>query len=267
MLLTDSSACLPPGLLGQANVCVIPIAILVGDEELSDIPSAAPRVYRGFVDDEPTKSSPPSLLEYLDAIDRSECDEAVVLTPAVEFTVMYRNARLAANMAQCHVEVVDTRTAAAGQGLVAAVAAQAIESGASASEVAQAARQAAGRTELVAMLPDLNSIERSGHVPATALNHRAHQGSQPIFRFSDGSIVPLGRPGPQWDAPSCLQAAWLAAGGFDAEHTLYFHADREGEADRFRSYLGGHAPIVEFSPAMTVHTGIGCVGVAWTRRA
>jgi DegV family protein with EDD domain len=267
MVLTDSSACLPPGLLGQANVCVIPIAILVGDEELSDSSDAAPRVYRGFADDEPTKSSPPSLLEYLDAIDRSECDEAVILTPAVEFTVMYRNARLAANMARCPVEVVDTRTAAAGQGLVVALAVEAIEAGASASEVAEAAREAAGRTELVAMLPNLDSIERSGHIPATALIHRAHQGPQPLFRFSDGSIVPLGRPGPQWDAPACLQAAWLAAGGFDAERTLYFHAAGKPGAERFRSYLGGQAPIVEFSPAMTVHTGIGCVGVAWTRRA
>ena len=120
--------------------------------------------------------------------------------------------------------------------------------------------------ELVAMLPDLVSIERSGHIPATALDQRAHQGSQPLFRFSDGSIVPLGRPGPQWDGPSSLQAAWLAAGGFDAERTLYFHAAEENEAERFRSYLGGQAPIVEFSPAMTVHTGIGCVGVAWLRR-
>jgi DegV family protein with EDD domain len=246
---------------------VIPIAILIGDEEVSDSPDAAQRVYRAFAHDEPTKSAPPSLLEYLDAIDCSDCDDAVILTPAVEFTVMYRNARLAANMSRRHVEVVDTRTAAAGQGLVAAVAAEAIAAGASVSEVADAAREAAGRTELVAMLPDLVSIERSGHIPATALDQRAHQGGRPLFRFSDGSIVPLGRPGPQWDAPSSLQAAWLAAGGFDAERTLYFHAAQEDEAVRFRSYLGGQAPIVEFSPAMTVHTGIGCVGVAWLRRS
>lgn len=246
---------------------MIPIAILIGDEELSDSPDAAQRVYRAFAEDEPTKSAPPSLLEYLDAIDCTEFDDAVILTPAVEFTVMYRNARLAANMSQRHVEVVDTRTAAAGQGLVAAVAVEAIEAGASVSEVADAARDAAGRSELVAMLPDLVSIERSGHIPATALDHRAHRGSQPLFRFSNGSIEPLGRPGAQWDGPSSLQAAWLAAGGFEAERTLYFHAAEESGAERFRSYLGGRAPIVEFSPAMTVHTGIGCVGVAWLRRA
>lgn len=245
---------------------MIPIAILIGDEEHSDGPGAAQRLYRAFAEGEPTKSAPPSLLEYLEAIESCEFDAAIVLTPAVEFTVMYRNARLAATMSRRHVEVVDTRTAAAGQGLVVSVAAEAIESGASVAEVAEAAREAARRTELVAMLPDLDSIERSGHVSAVALDRMAHKGSEPLFRFREGSIVPLGRPGPQWDGASALQAAWLASGGFDAERTLFFHAANDEGAARFRSTLGRQAPIVEFSPAMTVHTGIGCVGVAWMRR-
>ena len=265
MLVTDSSACLPPGLLDRPNLRVIPIAILIGEEELPDGPDVAARVYRSFAEDAPTKSAPPSLREYLDAIECGEFDEALILTPAAEFTVMYRNARLAATMSRRHVEVVDTRTAAAGQGLIALVAAEALEAGASAAEAAALAHAAAPRTELVAMLPDLTSIERSGHIPATALGANASQGAQPLFRFSAGSIDPLRGTGSNADASSALRATWEASGGPDAERTLFFHAAHYAEALRFRQLLGRSDPIVEFSPAMTVHTGIGCVGVAWMR--
>ena len=145
------------------------------------------------------------------------------------------------------------------------MAVEALEAGASASEVAEAAREAAQRTDLVAMLPDLASIERSGHVPATALHATAPVGSQPIFRFSEGSVVPLGGQGAQGDATSILRTTWAAAGGLDAERALFFHAASYAEALRFRTNLGQDQPIVEFSPAMTVHTGVGCVGVGWMR--
>jgi fatty acid-binding protein DegV len=206
------------------------------------------------------------MIDYLDSIECSDFDAAVVLTPAVEVTVMYRNARLASAMARRHVEVVDTRTAAAGQGLIISVAAEAQASGASAADIAEAARDAAARTKMVAMLPDLTSIERSGHVPAMALERHADQASELLFRVDQGFISPLGRPNPQWDSPSVLQAAWLASGGSNAERTMFFHANAAAEVSHLRSFFGSGEPIVEFSPAMTVHTGIGCVGVAWTSR-
>ena len=244
---------------------MIPIAILIGDDELADGPDVATRVYRSFVAKEPTKSAAPTLRDYLDAVESGEFDEALILTPAAEFTVMYRNARLAATMSHRHVEVVDTRTAAAGQGLVTSIALEALEAGASAAEAAELARTAARCTELIATLPDLASIERSGHVPATALGTAAAQRAQPLFRFSAGSVVPLGGAGPGTDASSALRITWEAAGGPDAERTLFFHAAHHAEAEQFRRLLGRSDPIVEFSPAMTVHTGIGCVGVAWVR--
>jgi DegV family protein with EDD domain len=265
MLVTDSSACLPPGLLNQPNLRVIPIAILIGDDELADGVERASRVHRALAEEAPLKSAPPSLRDYLDAIESDDFDEALILTPAAEFTVMYRNARLAATMSRRPVEVVDTRTAAAGQGLITSVAAEALFAGASAAEAAALAQRAARRTELVAMLPDLMSIERSGHVAATALGRTASQRAQPLFRFSAGSIDPLSGGGAGTDPSSVLRATWEGSGGPDAARTLFFHASRPAGAEHFRRLLGRHDPIVEFSPAMTVHTGVGCVGVAWLR--
>ena len=161
-LVTDSSACLPPGLLSRTNLRVIPIAILIGDDELADGPDVATRVYRSFAAKEPTKSAAPSLRDYLDAVESGEFDEALILTPAAEFTVMYRNARLAATMSHRHVEVVDTRTAAAGQGLVTSIALEALEAGASAAEAAELARTggAAHRVDRDAARPRLDRAQR-----------------------------------------------------------------------------------------------------------
>jgi fatty acid-binding protein DegV len=237
----------------------------MGGDELADSAELASRVYRSLAEEAPTKSAPPSLRDYLDAIESGDFDEALILTPAAEFTVMHRNARLAASMSRRRVEVVDTRTAAAGRGIITAVAAEAILSGASAAEAAELAQRAAQRTELVAMLPDLTSIERSGHVPATVLDRTASQRTQPLFRFSAGSIDPLSGLGAAPDPSSVLRATWEGSGGPDAARTLFFHAAHHAGAQRFRRHLGRDDPIVEFSPAMTVHTGIGCVGVAWLR--
>jgi DegV family protein with EDD domain len=266
LLVTDSSACLPPAIAGHASVRVVPISILLPGIELSDGPEAAEQVYEALATDTLVKSSPPSALDYLQVIESDGFDAAVVLTPAAEFTVMHRNALVAAKISVRHVEVVDTRTAAAAQGLVTLAALEALESGLPAAAVATAARDVARRTDLIATLPTVASIQRSGRVPAPALEPAAHRGPQPLFRFNDGAVVPLGEAGPETDPLEALRDEWTRGGGGDADGVFVFHAAHEAEARRLGDLLGGCAEIVPFSPAMAVHTGAGCVGVAWVRQ-
>src|SRR5919204_1333813 len=192
-VITDSSACLQPR--EPSAVRVVPVVIHLPDGDvMGDSPAAVDRVYEALRHREPVKSSAPSAVEYLAAIEDAIADDVVVITPAEEFTTMYRNACVAAEIASERVAVVDSRTAAAAHGLVGQEAAAAASSGASLEGVQAAAEDAARRAELVATLEGLEYIRESGRVPAAALGLARQLGVRPVFRLRDGAVERLGLP-------------------------------------------------------------------------
>src|SRR5207247_5147279 len=115
-------------------------------------PEASELVYGALARREPVKSSAPTTVEYLTAIEEARADAVVVITPATEFTGMYRNAAVAAEISARPSVVVDSRTAAAAQGLIVLAASEAAEAGGSFDDVVAVARDAVLRADLVAAL-------------------------------------------------------------------------------------------------------------------
>lgn len=263
-IVTDSSACLPEDLARAHGIAVLPIAIHLVDADLQDgMPAASERVYHALRAGEPVKSSAPSPDEYLAAIDGAGAEEVLVVTPATEFTGMYRSASLAAELAGARVIVHDSRTAAAAQGLVVLAAAEA--AGAGLDEAARAAKDASARAELVAALDGLEHITRSGRVPAFALGLARRLGVRPVFRFRDGEVERVGVPRSLDAAIDRIAREWSSRGGAGAPRAAVFHAAAPDRAGALRMRLGGAALVTEFSPSMGIHTGPGVVGAAWLR--
>ena len=125
------------------------------------------------------------------------------------------------------------------------------------------AHDSARRTELVATLDRVATIEHSGRIPspvlATVQSHRAF----PIFRFENGAVEALDSV--LSDPLDALRATWERDGGPEAAGAVVFHAGAEARALELRARLRGDEPVRPFSPAMAVHTGPGVVGVAWLR--
>ena len=269
-LVTDSSACLPGREArapsdGRAPVHVVPIVIHLPDGDvLGDAPAVADRVYEALRRKDPVKSSAPSAVEYLAAIEDAPAGDVVVITPAEEFTTMYRNACVAADLAQERVAVVDSRTAAAAHGLVVQEAAEAAAAGGSLEHVAHVAEEAAGRAELVATLEGLEYIRQSGRVPPAALGLARHLGVRPVFRLHGGTVERLGVPRSPHSAISRVAHEARERGFDDAERSVLFHAADPERADVLGAMLGVEEA-TEFSPSMGIHTGPGVVGVAWLR--
>jgi DegV family protein with EDD domain len=271
LLVTDSSACLDPRVARALGVRTVPIGIVFGDGS-DDRDDTVPlrRVERALARGEAIKSVAPSVLDYLVAIDAGPGDGAaevadadspvVVLTPAAEFTVMYATARRAAALAGRRVEVVDTRTAASAQGLVVAAAGRAAAAGADVDAVVAAAADAAGRVRLLAALGGLETVAERGLVPGPSLDAARQAGPRPLFSFRDGGIDVVGEA--TGDVVDALLERWRAAGGPLGSDTTVFHAGAISDARRLRQALPAPVP-QRFSPAMTLHTGLGLVGVAW----
>jgi DegV family protein with EDD domain len=259
-LITDSSARIPGP---WEAVTVLPVVIHLSGEQLpGDATGVAVRVYEALHRHEPVKSSAPTVLEYLDAIEASPAPTVVVVTPAAEFTGMFQNASVAAELSGRDVRVVDSRSAAAAHGLVVRAAAGVAAAGGTADDVVLAAEGAARRSELVAALDGLDYIRRSGRVPAAAVEFAKHLGVRPVFRLHSGVVERLAVPRSREGALARVIREARRRGVGDADARVVFHA-----ADPERASLLQRAlrieDVSEFSPSMGIHTGPGVVGVAW----
>jgi DegV family protein with EDD domain len=266
-LLTDSSACLPLDLTAGTGVGILPIRIHLRSEDLVDgAPGAAEVVYGALARGDPVKSSAPTAMEYLAAIEESRADAVVVITPAEEFTGMYRNASVAAEISRRPAAVIDSRTAAAAQGLVVLTAWEAAANGAPMDDVVATARDAARRAELVAALRSVEFIERSGRVGPLALGLARQLGIHPVFRLKEGAVERLGVPRSHEAVLNRIRREAQARGLRTATRSIVFHALRLEGGLRLQDRLGlSGGPVAEFSPSMGIHTGPGVVGVAWLR--
>jgi DegV family protein with EDD domain len=263
-LITDSSACIPGDTVRRLGISLVPILVTIENEEFPD--GVEPGVlYEALERGRAVKSAAPTPVDYLDAIERAPDGAVVVLTPAAEFTHMHRNARLAADMSERAVTVVDSRTATAGHGLVALAAAEVAARGGGVDDVVAAAEDAGRRAELVACLESLEYLRQSGHVPAIALGLANHLQVRPVFRMRGGTAERMGLPRSERAALGRIAKAWREGSGRSAPQPAVFHAGRPERARELATMLGGAAFVTEFSAAMAIHTGPGVVGAAWLR--
>ena len=265
-VITDSSACVPAELVAKFRVCVLPISVLLPEDGGIDIDAPDGEevlVPEALAREELAGANHPFVTEYLQAIESQDFDSAVVITPAIEFATMYRNAALAAEFAVRPVQLVDARTAAAGQALVVLAGAEAAEKGAEIEEVVGIVEEASRRVELVASLATLEPIRRSGPVPDNVLGDLEPSGVRSIFRMHDGTVEPLGTAATADEALEAIHAAYRTSTPRGAERAAVFHANAPQLAERLGEILGGVDFISGFSVAMQVHTGGGVLGAAW----
>lgn len=266
-IVTDSSACLPATTAASLGIRVLPITVhLPGSDHLDGGDGLPQHVYEALDNDRPVKSSEPSMADYLAAIEEVEAaDGVVVITPAVEFTAMFHHAASACELAGRRAVTVDSRTAAAGQGLVVQAGARAAAGGAPLDGVLRALERACGRVDLVASLASLAPLRRSGRVPSASLVQpdRERQAARTLFRMRRGAVEPLASVRSSEAAVEAIGAEWEAAGRPGDSDCMVFHADCPLLAGQVGRRLGGVTLISEFSAAMGIHTGRGVVGAAW----
>lgn len=266
-IVTDSSACLPAATSGPLGIRVLPITVhLPGSDHLDGGDGLPQLVYQALDRNQPVKSSEPSMADYLDAIEEAGPGPVVVVTPAVEFTAMFGHATSACDLAGHRAVAVDSRTAAAGQGLVVRAGARVAAGGGSLDRVLRALDLASGRVDLVASLATLVPLRRSGRVPSASLVQpgRGRDARRTLFRMREGAVEPLASVRSPEAAVEAIGAEWESGGRPGADSCMVFHADCPALADQLGRRLGGVTSISEFSAAMGIHTGRGVVGAAWT---
>ena len=274
-IVTDSAASLPPG----GGPLVVPMKLILDGDELRDgIDLTATEFYRKLrsLNETPTTSGP-SPQGFLDVFEEAaqHFTSVLCITVSPAFSSTYAAASVAIEKARetlpgLEVDLMDSGSAAGGEGLVVIAGQRAAESGASLPEVRRAAERVAQRVSLLAYLDTLYYVWKGGRVPMIAYAGSALLGLKPVLEMTQGHVRNVARPRTRRRAAERLLKLMAERVGGAPVHANVMHGDALREADEMRLEIERRFDcrsiyVTEFSPVMGAHTGAGLLGAAfWT---
>lgn len=278
-ILTDSTCCLPPELVEQYDICVVPLEIIYEGKSYRDgIDMTSSEVYKIMRKREnlPTTSTPSAgvfLHTYRQLSRKAESVFSIILTGLQSMT--FEAASAAREMAKeeipnTTIEVLDSRSVAGALGFIVLEAARAASQGAELTQVAETARNMMGRVNFLAMLDTLYYLARTGRVARAAAWAGSLLSVKPIVEHSPaiGETAPVARPRTKTKAVERMLEVMAERMGDSKVHVMVHHADELEEAEKLAAEINSRFScaelyLTEFTPLMGVHTGPGLLAIAF----
>ena len=266
-IVTDSTTTLPEEVRGRPDVRVVPLTFAFGpDETYTDkVDLSNAEFYEKLKTSStfPTTSQPPTgaFVEAYESLDAY--DDVLVLTLSSKLSGTYESALAAAGMVERPVQVVDTKTAEMGTGLILLEALRVADEGGSFEDVTRTVEGAVRRSGILFAVGTLEYLQKSGRIGraqrllGTALDIR------PVLRLEDGEVVPHKRArGRRRQMAAIVEeirpiiesGRQIAYGHVNSYDALADLRGALGTKGRFVSEIGG---------VVGAHVGPGAYGVAY----
>ncbi|CAN5896893.1 DegV family protein [soil metagenome] len=265
-IVTDSTTSLAPETLDRPDVRMVPLSFHFGAEETytDKVDLSDEEFYEKLKASEefPTTSQPPAgaFVEAYESL--QDYDDILVLTISRELSGTYDSAVTAADMVDTSVQVLDTRSAEMGSGLILLEALRVVDEGGSFDDVRQAAERAIQSCQIFFAVGTLEYLAKSGRIGraqrlvGTALNVR------PVLKVENGVVVPhkRARGRKRQLAAIAEEAKPPVAQG----KTVYFgHIAAQSELTELCEKLGIQEPrIATLGGVVGSHVGPGAYGLA-----
>ena len=198
-IITDSVADIPPQVVKELGITVVPMLIRFGTKVYRDgVDLSADEFYYKLAHGKAFPvTSVPSPGTFAEAYDKlaKETDEiaAVILSSKLSGTYEVALQSVGLMKQKCRVEVVDSQWATMAQGFIVVAAAKAAKAGASLDEVVAIARRNIPRVDFLAAFDTLEYLRRGGRIGRA----QAFLGSvlkiNPLITLRDGLVEPAGR--------------------------------------------------------------------------
>ncbi|MEW6092905.1 MAG: DegV family protein [Chloroflexota bacterium] len=273
-IITDTDSSLPFDLAKKYNLVQVPIIIQFGEESFRDAYDISNQAVFARIDREgklPTTAapSPGQFAEAFKTAFDSGADSVLCFNISSEMSATYASARQAAEMFPGkHIEVVDTRSLAMGQGYMVLAAAEAAAGGGSIEDALAAADDLRGRTHLFGALATLKYIAMSGRVSHLAAGMAGLLDIKPILSLQNGKLELLEKIRTQnkaWNR--AVELSVEKAAGRKIEKMAVLHVKAPEAGRQFESLLRNALPcpqeilFTEITPGLSIHTGAGMVAV------
>ena len=278
-IISDTDTSLPQKSLDEYGISQVSITIHFGDEILKACSGITDEelVERVIRDGVMPTTAAPSLGDfseaYQEAFDKG-ADEIICLTVSAGVSATYQSAVTAAELFPGKkITLVDTESISMGQGFMVLKAAELARAGKNTEEILIEVKAVRERTHLFAALDTLKFMAMGGRIGSLSAEMAALMSIKPILTIKGGKLELLEKVRTRkkaWARILELCAERLGDGKIESIYIMHVAANEA--ADEFERLLRevvpcpDYIPRTEFSPGLSVHTGGGLVGVAFTTR-
>lgn len=270
-VVTDSLADIPPDVLRELGITIVPCVVRFGNVEYRDRVDLAPsEFYRKLTTASvlPTTAAPScSVFEETFRRLAERTDQILAIHTIASLTGIYNASRIAASeFPGIRIELIDSKQVSMALGWLAIVAARAAREGKSITEIKALVEDAMNRVHIVAMLDTLEYAQRGGRLGKGAALLGALLNVKPLLSASQGEIIPVGSARTHKRALERLVEMVVSSGV--VQELAVVHANAIESAERLRQMLAEIYPakrilLSETGPVLGTHTGPGAVGIAW----
>jgi len=278
-ILTDSTCCLPQGLVERYDIRLVPLVIVYAGKSYRDgIDMSPSEVYRIMRRREnlPTASTL-SAGDFLDTYRQlsQKAESILCITLTSLQSKIFDAAIVAKEMAKeavpdTAIEVIDSRAVAGALGFIVLEAARIASQNGELAQAIEAARGMMGRVNFLAMLDTLFYLARTGRIGRAAAWAGSLLDMKPIVEHSPsiGETTPLARPRTKPKAIKHMLETMAERVGDSRVHVIVHHADELEEGEKLKAEIGSRFNcaelyLTEFTPAMGVHAGPGLLAISF----
>ncbi len=198
-ILTDSASDLPRSFFEENNVLLLPLRVHLRDIEYLDLETINPaEVYKAIREGAMPKTSqaaPTTLYETFEELAKSG-EQCVYIAFSSELSGTYQTAVMVKNelletYPNFELEIIDTKCASLGQGLVVHYAVQQLATGLSFKELVAKTKQYATSMEHIFTVDDLDFLAQGGRVSKASAFVGGLLNIKPLLHVEDGKLVPI----------------------------------------------------------------------------
>ncbi len=278
-VLTDSLADIPPAILEELEIAVVPTIVRFGETEYRDRIDLFPSEFFQLLTSSsrlPTTSQPAiGVFEEIYRGLAKKTDQILAIhTDSLLSGIYNASCTAAANIPDARIQVMDSQQVSMALGWLVIQAARAAREGYSLDQVISVVQDAMPRTHLIAMLDTLEYARRGGRLGKASALLGTLLNVKPLLSIVHGEVVPVENVRSQKRALERLVE--IALGSGPIQELSVIHALAPEQALKVREMLAGsfqngsfpkeRVVMAEAGPVLGAHVGPGTVGIAWLNR-
>jgi DegV family protein with EDD domain len=268
LVVTDSTADLPPDLVQALGITVVPLQVIFGEESFRDgIDLTSEEFFQRLSESRDLPStSQPSVGEFQRAYEElaAQTDRILSIHLSSRFSGTVETARQAAQTlaGRCQIEVIDSGTVSMAMGLAVIAAARAGRWGADLDFCAERARSVLHRQRLAIALDTLEYLRRGGRIGRAQAFLGGLLRLKPILTIRDGEAFPLTRVRAHKKALEEVLRICLSEG--DVAEAAVMYTTKPDDAQYLADEVARRCPgipihVGRIGPVIGVHGGPGLV--------
>jgi DegV family protein with EDD domain len=198
-IVTDSSADIPPQLLKELDIAVVPLYVRFGNEVFRDkVDISNKEFYKKLVSGEIfPATSQPTPLDFKQVYEKlaKDADGIVSIHLSAKLSGTIPSALQARESMQssCPIEIIDSLAITGGLAMICLAAARAAKAGASMEEVVKIANEAVPEIHFMVLFDTLKYLAKGGRIGKAKGLMGAMLNIKPLIGLKDGEVVPLGK--------------------------------------------------------------------------